>query len=244
MIKGLQEFQAKAQFIIGAVTNFFSAAEAIQLAAAGDNQEKQDEIRKKFARRRQIASIGQAVIDGAGAVQKAIQLFGPPPSPAGIAAIATAATLTAANIIAIQSQVFERGGVAVGRSHAQGGINGMIRGGGGMVNFEGGEAIINKKSTRLFKPILSSINAFNGNGDAFEFGGITPARFMAQAGTILPSVNVGAAAEFVQDITDDNNANLAEQLSNAINDQQVAVSEQDITDLQRDVAINEETGDF
>jgi len=37
---------------------------------------------------------------------------------------------------------------------------------------EGGEAIINKKSTAMFSPILSAINSYGGNGDKFERGGL------------------------------------------------------------------------
>ena len=37
---------------------------------------------------------------------------------------------------------------------------------------EGGEAIINKKSTSMFRPMLSAINSYNGNGVKFADGGL------------------------------------------------------------------------
>ena len=72
---------------------------------------------------------------------------------------------------------FGRGGVsrngwfAQGPSHAQGGIPGFVRGS-GPIEFEGGEVIINKKSSRMFRPLLSQINQAGG-GVAFGRGGVT-----------------------------------------------------------------------
>lgn len=61
------------------------------------------------------------------------------------------------------------GGILRGRSHAQGGIPFTVQGQGGF-EAEGGEAIINKKSTRMFRPLLSKINEAGG-GVAFGRGG-------------------------------------------------------------------------
>jgi hypothetical protein len=63
------------------------------------------------------------------------------------------------------------GGILRGRSHAQGGIPFTVQGQGGF-EAEGGEAIINKKSTRMFRPLLSKINEAGG-GVAFARGGVT-----------------------------------------------------------------------
>jgi hypothetical protein len=60
------------------------------------------------------------------------------------------------------------GGVLQGNSHTNGGIQTVFG------ELEGGEAIINKKSTKLFRPILSEINAAGG-GASFATGGITNA---------------------------------------------------------------------
>jgi len=66
----------------------------------------------------------------------------------------------------------ERGGVLRGPSHANGGIPFSV---GGRLGFEaeGGEAIINKRSTSMFRSQLSAINAAGG-GVRFADGGIAP----------------------------------------------------------------------
>ena len=63
-----------------------------------------------------------------------------------------------------------RGGMFQGNSHANGGVK--FRVGGRIHEAEGGEAIINKKSTSMFKPMLSAINSYNGNGVKFADGGL------------------------------------------------------------------------
>lgn len=62
-----------------------------------------------------------------------------------------------------------RGMLLTGASHAQGGID--VDTPQGKVEMEGGEAVINKESTRRFLPILSQINQAGG-GVKFENGGI------------------------------------------------------------------------
>jgi len=63
-----------------------------------------------------------------------------------------------------------RGGMFQGNSHANGGVK--FRVGGRIHEAEGGEAIINKKSTSVFRPVLSAINSYNGNGVKFADGGL------------------------------------------------------------------------
>jgi hypothetical protein len=58
------------------------------------------------------------------------------------------------------------GGILQGNSHANGGIQTAFG------ELEGGEAIINKKSTKLFRPILSALNT-SGGGKSFADGGMT-----------------------------------------------------------------------
>ena len=60
---------------------------------------------------------------------------------------------------------FAKGGVLSGASHANGGIKTAFG------ELEGGEAVINKRSTSMFAPILSSINQAGG-GRKFADGGI------------------------------------------------------------------------
>jgi hypothetical protein len=82
----------------------------------------------------------------------------------------------AINAATILAQKFEKGGlvgggVFEGNSHAQGGVK--FSSGGRIMEAEGGEAIINKRSTAMYKPLLSAINQAGG-GKKFAFGGITP----------------------------------------------------------------------
>ena len=85
----------------------------------------------------------------------------------------------AINAATILAQKFEKGGlvgggVFEGNSHAQGGVK--FASGGKVpqiMEAEGGEAIINKRSTSMYKPLLSAINQAGG-GKKFALGGLTP----------------------------------------------------------------------
>ncbi|GAA4362099.1 hypothetical protein GCM10023185_29690 [Hymenobacter saemangeumensis] len=67
------------------------------------------------------------------------------------------AALAAANILQLR-----RGGIADGPSHEQGGIPLLRQGYHTGIEIEGGEAIINRNSTKLFLPLLSQINQAGG----------------------------------------------------------------------------------
>lgn len=71
----------------------------------------------------------------------------------------------------VVDETLAHGGMVHGRSHAQGGEK--FRVGGRVLELEGGEAVINKRSTAMFKPILSRLNEAGG-GKRFQFGGVTP----------------------------------------------------------------------
>ena len=66
-------------------------------------------------------------------------------------------------------QEYANGGMVHGRSHAQGGEKFAV--GGRVVELEGGEAVINKRSTAMFRNQLSAINAAGG-GVKFADGGM------------------------------------------------------------------------
>lgn len=99
------------------------------------------------------------------------QLSIPTPSaPIRAAAAASVAVATGlANVAKINSVKYQSGGVLNGASHANGGIPFTVAGRAGF-EAEGGEAIINKKSTQMFAPLLSAINEAGG-GVAFSKGG-------------------------------------------------------------------------
>lgn len=90
----------------------------------------------------------------------------------GIAAATLATVSGLKNVAKIRSTstTFAGGDILKGRSHSRGGIPFSI---GGRVGFEaeGGEALINKRSTSMFAPLLSAINAAGG-GKRFAHGAI------------------------------------------------------------------------
>ena len=64
---------------------------------------------------------------------------------------------------------FANGGMVQGKSHAQGGEKFAV--GGRVVELEGGEAVINKRSTAMFRNQLSAMNSAGG-GVKFADGGL------------------------------------------------------------------------
>ena len=86
---------------------------------------------------------------------------------AGVAQIAVIASQQFANGGMIEE--FANGGMVHGKSHAQGGEKFAV--GGRVVELEGGEAVINKRSTAMFGSQLSAMNAAGG-GVKFADGGL------------------------------------------------------------------------
>ena len=111
--------------------------------------------------------------------------------------IAVASTLglivsTFASFKALSAPVkFQRGGVIQGKSHAEGGVPVKLANG-GMVEAEGGEVIINKKSSALFSKELSAINSYGGYGDKFERGGLLGAPSTSPVGDTTNAQLLGA----------------------------------------------------
>ena len=86
-----------------------------------------------------------------------------------ILAVLGALTSGIANAKALMSDTFADGGLVKGKSHAQGGEKFAV--GGRVVELEGGEAVINKRSTAMFRNQLSAMNAAGG-GVKFADGGL------------------------------------------------------------------------
>ena len=133
-------------------------------------QQKEDIERKAFNRKKKL-DIAEVIINFATANSKTFAKLG---FPAGLVAIPGLTGLMLAQIGMIAGQQFADGGLVGGGmfdgpSHAQGGIK--FASGGRIMEAEGGEAIINKRSTSMFKPLLSSINSAGG-GVKFADGGI------------------------------------------------------------------------
>ena len=129
--------------------------------------------RKAFERKKRM-DIAQAIINGALAMTTVA-------AQTGILAFAFSpfiAAMTALQIAVISSQKFAKGGMIEefanggmvnGKSHAQGGEKFAV--GGRVVELEGGEAVINKRSTSMFSSQLSAMNAAGG-GVKFADGGL------------------------------------------------------------------------
>lgn len=71
--------------------------------------EREEKIKKSQFERDKAFKIANAITGTAMAIVKAIEQFGPPPSPLGIAAVATAATIGAAQIAAIAATKYQAG---------------------------------------------------------------------------------------------------------------------------------------
>ena len=129
--------------------------------------------REAFEKKKRM-DIAQAIINGALAMTTVM-------GQAGLLAFAFSpfiAAMTALQIGVIASQKFAQGGMieefanggmVKGKSHAQGGEKFAV--GGRVVELEGGEAVINKRSTSMFSKQLSAMNAAGG-GVKFADGGL------------------------------------------------------------------------
>ena len=112
----------------------------------------------------------------------------------------------AANVSAGTRTTYARGGMVHGRSHAEGGEKFAV--GGRVVELEGGEAVINKRSTAMFRNQLSAMNSAGG-GVKFADGGLLnmPSFTTAQFDALNSQVNMGQQKVVVveADITDAQN---------------------------------------
>ena len=142
-------------------------------------------LEKEYAKKQKKIAIAQVIIDGALAVAKAYAQTGT----LGAFVVPLIIAQTGMQLAAIQAQQFAKGGMVEeyanggmvqGKSHAQGGEKFAV--GGRVVELEGGEAVINKRSTAMFRPQLSAMNKAGG-GVKFADGGLlnnssfTSARF-------------------------------------------------------------------
>ena len=141
--------------------------------------------RAAFEKKKKIALL-EVIIDTAAAIMKikaeaAVLLAGIYTAPLAAVALAQIPFVLASGAIqagVIASQQFARGGMIEefanggmvhGKSHAQGGEKFAV--GGRVVELEGGEAVINKRSTAMFSSQLSAMNAAGG-GVKFADGGL------------------------------------------------------------------------
>ena len=135
-----------------------------------DSDKKKKELEMSQAKRQKAMAVMNATLNAAGAIIASLAqspvAIGPIPNPAGIASLALATATGIAQIAAAAATPLpkaSRGMLITGPSHAQGGT---------LIEAEGGEAIINKKATSRFLPILSRINQSTGGIPLYGSGGI------------------------------------------------------------------------
>ena len=193
-------------------------------------------IKKKQFAMKKANDIVMAIINGAVALTTISGQL-------GIGAIVGAplmATFIAAQIAAIASQKFvgaqggiipggddkfAKGGMVVGPRHAQGGVKFNV--GGRVSELEGGEAVINRRSTAMYGPELSAMNVAGG-GRSFEAGGVLPG--------VSNRVNEMGFGNMDTIIT-----GLGQQVVAGVNSKQVIVTESSITSSQANVSVAELT---
>lgn len=150
-------------------------------------------MKQVFGESKALAA-AQAILNTAQGITNALAQSGPPW--VGIAMSIIVGALGAAQIAKIAGVQFAKGGLLLGKLFARGGVarsGGMLSGPshaqggipfsvGGRLGFEaeGGEAIINKRSSKMFRSELSAINQAGG-GVAFARGGIAAAGGMIAA---------------------------------------------------------------
>ena len=155
------------------------AALGQQLITLAGEDEKMQKIRKVGIQLSAAAAVANnllALSNSAVAVSEQAKLKFPFNIIAMLSTIGTLMSLFA-NIKALKNsfgdggmiEEFANGGMVHGRSHAQGGEKFAV--GGRVVELEGGEAVINKRSTAMFRNQLSAMNAAGG-GVKFADGGM------------------------------------------------------------------------
>ena len=217
-----------------------AGADTVAMKRAHDNKmeslEEQKEEKLLAIKKRQFNidkanSVAMALINGAQAISKVtaqtgIGAIAAAPITAGLIAVQVGAILAQkfvgqkGGIIPGAEDKFADGGMVMGPSHANGGVK--FNAGGRVVELEGGEAVINKRSTAMFRGQLSAMNVAGG-GKAFAQGGVTPgtrAALDAAKGTL-------------------NVSDVAQLITSSINSQQVYVTESDISSTQTTVSITE-----
>lgn len=135
-----------------------------------EQERKKKELDLKQAKRQKAMAIMNATLNAAGAIIASLAqspvAIGPIPNPAGIASLALATAMGTIQIAAAAATPLpkaSKGMLITGPSHAQGGT---------LIEAEGGEAIINKRATSRYLPLLSRINQSTGGIALYGSGGL------------------------------------------------------------------------
>ncbi len=162
---------------------------------------------KKRAQLKKASDLAQAIGGTALAVVNALQTT--PFVPLGLIAAIAAGAAGAVQVASISGQDYgAQGGVLMGPSHANGGIRTPFG------EMEGGEALINKRSTAMFLPQLSALNVA---------GGGRPLTGPHEEGTIT-GVDYSS-------LNQSSSTNVADQITNALKNYRPIVTVADISDV-------------
>lgn len=144
---------------------------------------RREEAQKEAFEREKRWNIAAAFMNMALGVTAALKAL---PSPKAWIEAARVTTTGLAQVATISAQKFGEGGELHGASHAQGGIKGNIQG--HNIELEGDEVVINKRSSRKYRNLLSYINSDNGWGVDFAgvrgSGGYRPQLKYARGGVL------------------------------------------------------------
>lgn len=149
---------------------------------------RREEANKEAFNKNKAWNIGQALMNMALAITN-IWATNKGGAAARIAETIIATTTGLAQVATIAAQKYARGGELHGASHAQGGIKGNIQG--HNIELEGGEIVINKRSSAKYRKALSLINSENGWG--VDFANTRGGGYKFARGGVLGSYNFSPA---------------------------------------------------
>lgn len=146
---------SKAAAVAGAIMDTYSGVAKVWAA--------ESILPEPIATAAKIASTAVVMANGMAAVRSITST--PVPQPANV------------NVTPIRDR-YERGGILRGRRHSQGGIPTPYG------ELEGGEAVISRKATSMFGPVLSELN-YLGGGRRFESGGLLGSSGVGKSSSLI-----------------------------------------------------------
>ncbi len=162
----LQQRLTYAETFVNAFSGIVNSALDAELAAVGDNEERQKQVRKKYAKAKFLSDIAGIGVSTASAIMQAWESVASIVFPGNVIAggiltamlATTGAMQTATAMSEMQKALsYRKGGLLYGKSHEEGGIKTD-----GGIELEGGEVVINKKAVAAYAPLLSAINQSTG----------------------------------------------------------------------------------
>jgi len=165
-------------------------------------EKKKKELALKQAKRQKAMAVMNALLNAAGAIIASLAqspvAIGPIPNPVGIASLALATATGTAQVAAAAATPLpkaSKGMLIKGPSHKEGGT---------LIEAEGGEAVINKKATSRYLPILSRINQSTGGVPLYGSGGLVGQQAIDRAQQVADTEGVISQLKMYVAVTDIN----------------------------------------